>query len=672
MGLALQRHAVSSSVLAIACCLGHIGYAGADVAPPARYQKDRNGVDLARGTYSGRVKMLSIGSGNEELPLYLDHRNGRPGTSEYELGIYGDTTSVNVGVLGPNGPASTVFTKVNGVWVSKLGDGATLTQSGTGYVLTLSDGTQYSYDGTLTSVDSNRIARVTSVKYASGRTLTMSYLRQVGCSSQYQQQCGGGSNVPWKVRLISVASSSGYQLHFDYASTIAGDSSWNTLTTITAFNMATDACGITAYSCSFSQNWPAITVAAGAAAGSWTITDNIGRATTFTTTSIRRPGSTTDDLSVTYPSSGYGNVVSVTAAGQTWQYSYSGTYPSTTVTIGNPDGTSRIVTSNVTVGLPTQVTDESGAVTSYTYDSSGRLSTATSPTQVQQRFLYDSRGNVIESRLVSATSGTPADIVTSAGYDPSCGNTITCNQPNWTRDAKNAQTDYVYDPTHGGVTSVTLPANQSGVRPQRRYAYSQLQAYYKNSSGTLVASGAPTYLLTSVSECRSSSSCVNSADESRTVIAYGQPGIANNLLPTSTTVSAGDGSVAAATSFAYNGAGDVVSVDGPILGNADTVRSIYNAARQTTMVIEADPDGTGPLRSRATSYSYDSKGRVTGVVIGTANADGSSFTAVQTLSFGYDAADRKLLASLSTGGTTIAVAQYAYDAMGRTICTASA
>ena len=89
-----------------------------------------------------------------------------------------------------------------------------------------------------------------------------------------------------------------------------------------------------------------------------------------------------------------------------------------------------------------------------------------------------------ESRAVAKSGSGLADIVTTATFASSCANPKACNKPVTTVDAAGNVTDYSYDATHGGVLSVTAPAPTSGaVRPQTRYAYTGLQAYYRQSAG---------------------------------------------------------------------------------------------------------------------------------------------------------------------------------------------
>ena len=91
--------------------------------------------------------------------------------------------------------------------------------------------------------------------------------------------------------------------------------------------------------------------------------------------------------------------------------------------------------------------------------------------------------------MVAKTGSGLADIVTTGGYDTTCSNVKTCNQPNWTKDAKGNQTDYTYDTTHGGVLTVTAPGADQARSAAARYGYISLQAYF--SIGTIVALGQP-------------------------------------------------------------------------------------------------------------------------------------------------------------------------------------
>lgn len=112
-----------------------------------------------------------------------------------------------------------------------------------------------------------------------------------------------------------------------------------------------------------------------------------------------------------------------------------------------------------------------------------------------------------------------------------------CNKPIAQIDANGNQTDFTYDPAHGGVLTETGPA-VNGVRPQTRYAYVQRQAWIKTGSGSYVATGQPVWLLASKSICKTSAATGNPAwpcsagagDEVRTLYDYGPDSGPNNLL----------------------------------------------------------------------------------------------------------------------------------------------
>ncbi|OHT22046.1 RHS repeat-associated core domain-containing protein [Edaphosphingomonas haloaromaticamans] len=295
-------------------------------------------------------------------------------------------------------------------------------------------------------------------------------------------------------------------------------------------------------------------------------------------------------------------------------------------------------------------------------------------------YTYDARGNVTETRVVSKTPGTPADLVTTAGYDANCSNPVTCNKPNWTRDTRGQQTDYTYDPVHGGVLTETGPAAPNGIRPQTRYSYTAMQAYYKDASGAITASGGTgiqnIYVLTGISTCQSTASCAGTADEIKTSINYGPQatGTANNLLPISQSIGSGNGALTATTTAAYDSIGNAVSMDGPLAGTADTVRYRFNVARRTMGIVGPDPDGAGALKPRATRYTYNANGQMamveSGTVASQSDADWPGMVVLDKAVTLYDDKARKVREELFGGTTLEAVTQYSYDGLSRVDCVA--
>jgi YD repeat-containing protein len=86
------------------------------------------------------------------------------------------------------------------------------------------------------------------------------------------------------------------------------------------------------------------------------------------------------------------------------------------------------------------VTDGLNRTTSFQYEANGRLTRSTLPEGNYVQLTYDARGNVTETRAVAKAGSGLADIVTSASFDTTCTNVVTCNKPNSTTDARSNTT----------------------------------------------------------------------------------------------------------------------------------------------------------------------------------------------------------------------------------------
>lgn len=294
-------------------------------------------------------------------------------------------------------------------------------------------------------------------------------------------------------------------------------------------------------------------------------------------------------------------------------------------------------------------------------------------------FLKYYNGVPIEIRRVAKPGSGLADVVETANYTGCIPLTLTCDKPISVTDAKGITTDYTWSATHGGMLTETRAVPTTGaVRPQKRYTYQQFYAWYKNSAGTLVQSPYATWLVTQISECRTGAApaCVGTADETRTTFTYGPTGSANNLLPVSQTVAAGDSSISATTTWTYDALGNKLTEDGPLAGADDTTRWRYDAQRRVIGVVAPDPDGAGTAyKFRATRNTYDVAGRLTKVEQGTVDSqsdtDWAAFATLVTTETAYYALDRKTRVWVSgpTSGTHT-MTQYSYDLAGRLECTA--
>jgi hypothetical protein len=238
---------------------------------------------------------------------------------------------------------------------------------------------------------------------------------------------------------------------------------------------------------------------------------------------------------------------------------------------------------NLMVSLPSYIHDRCQVT---------NLQSVTDAQGVKTKYTFSS-GHLIRTQRIAKPGSSLPDIVQST--IDNCGANMTlCGKPPHLNDARGNITNFTYDSVHGGVLTETLPAPTAGaVRPQKRYTYTQLYARYYNNAGVLAQAPAPVWRLTSISECRALASCAGTADETLTTISYGPPGTANNLLPIVQTVAAGDGSISSTSSTAYDPQGNVVSVDGPLPGPADTAHTRYDVLRRVVGQISADPDGAG-------------------------------------------------------------------------------
>ncbi len=126
----------------------------------------------------------------------------------------------------------------------------------------------------------------------------------------------------------------------------------------------------------------------------------------------------------------------------------------------------------------------------------------------------------------------------------------------------------------------------------------------------------------------------------------------------------------------YDNIGNVLTVDGPLAGNADTIRYRYDAARQVTGVISPDPDGGGPLKNRAIRNSYNLDGQIVTAEQGTVNSqsdgDWAAFVPLVRKTNSYDSKGRlqiEALVSVSSNAQ-YQLRQFEYDDASRVICIA--
>ncbi len=665
-------------------CSGFAVPALAQSTPPIRQSVDPNGVDLFLGTVNLSTTDVSIGSNDMQG---LSFRRFWQGTAlrdnvNAQMTLSGNVMTVALGEI------SDSFTVSGTTYSPTEGNGAALTFNSSTNIFTYTarDGSVvfFSKNNSNSALYTGEQGRATEITRPSGERLTMTYQSARLCTNLVGDACRAQATI---YRVASARNASGYILTFTYGISgtgmrfdTAGDAAeWMTVYSVKAVNQAVEYCDPAAAPCSTTGNWPTASSVRGYSGGDYVIsvTDPLNRTTKFTSggsgiKAVRRPGSASDDISVTYNAT-TGRVASVITAVGTSNYAFSDTSGVRTTTMTNPAGQVTTYTFDIASQRMTSMTDPLGRVTFRQYDATGRPKRATAPEGNYTEITYDARGNATQTLSVAKAGSGLANLTTSASFPATCTNARTCNQPTSTTDAKGNITDYTYDASHGGVLTITAPAAMAGgIRPQTRYSYISYPAQVKNSAGSIISGGTNVVKLTGVSNCQTTTSCAGAADEIKTTIAYGSTGVGNNLLPTSSTTASGDGAVSATTVYGYDAVGNLTTVDGPLSGAADISAYRYDAGRQQVGAVGPDPDGAGARKHQAVRMAYDGKGRRTLVEVGNVNsqsdADWASFVSQQSASTVYDAADRPTEQRLVAGGTTYSVSQYSYDTAGRLDC----
>lgn len=671
---ALRRSAVLATLALSSPSLAQVP---ANAIAPPQSLVDQNGVDLLSGAAIVATPGVSIGPDEEasyqNIAVYSSWTNDAVPTISF---LTGGKIVISFG------ERSQEFTQSGSAWIATRHDGSTLTYVNDGvsnpYTYTDRGGTKYTFESIARFSWGGNPYYVTREVRADGLTTDFTYTPGL---------IDNGTSDPDIVpRLQWLRTSAGYGLLFGYESDFLPNygqvDAWLRITSVKTVNETTSECASVgcapagdpkiSYSRSVSGNTNVITVT-DPDGGQWRYTYYFSRLM-----SIKKPTDTNDSIVYGYTGD---YISSATTPAGVWQYSFSLAGTTLTAAVTNPLGKTKTVISDQSITQPTAVTDENGHTTGYAYDSYGRLTRVTTPegdlTSGYTELSYDARGNVTQTIRVPKTGSSLASITTSAAFDASCTNQKICNKPTSTTDERGNITNYTYDGNHGGVLTVTSPAPAAGgVRPQTRYSYTALQAWVKSGTGYR-QDASPVYKLTGVSTCVSGSSCAGTAAETKTTIVYqaGSSTSPSNLLPTSVSTGAGDGSLTATTSFGYDDAGNRVTIDGPLPGSDDMQTVRYDLSRRVVGTISADPDGTGSLKRRAQKVTFNADGQPTlnelGTVNGTSDTDWAGFSSLQQQSVGYDAAGRKMREVVTASGTTYGVTEYSYDGTGRLECVAT-
>ncbi|MXO57689.1 RHS repeat domain-containing protein [Pontixanthobacter gangjinensis] len=687
----MQNRAILLSTAAILPCLAFAAPLAAQSItldpPPIRAPLDESGVDLSSGAIVTPSSTVAIGGGDGLVHSRYRVPNGW--RHNYILSIakgaipnFGDETrKVQIG------GSTAEFIKVGADYIALHGEQGTLTEDATEYTYTTAGGAIYNFSKTLVANGESYYEAVeavgTTIISPSGSKTTLTYR---GDSYPF-------SGTMYVVRLQSVTNNAGYQLKFDYpvdTPTSANVDDWYRIDKVTAINNSQEYCDPAADSCSLTGTWPYLAYSEATSGNDKleTVTDVLGRQARFRTdsssrlTGVKRPSETTDGMVVSYD--GNSRVSAVTWQGlYARNYTWSNDANGNLVSVSDDSlGRERTVVTDQDEGVIKSQADALGNTTTFTHDSQSRVESVTAPEGNKVEYTRDVRGRVTEVRRIAKPGSTLPDIVTSATYPAAsssypydCTVNVTCDSPTSTTDARGNTTNYTYDPVHGGVLTVELPADPSGTRPKTTFAYADQSARIKNSAGNLVIAADPITKPVSIARCRVGASCSGTTNEQVVEVTYDNTQ-AENLQPYQVTRKAGDGTLAATSTLTYDHLGNVLTADGPLAGTVDLSRNRYDDAGQLVGTISPDPDDGGALKRLASRVTYNDDGQVTirenGSVAGLTDTDWAGFTVDTKGVTTYDEFGRtKTSAQVGVTGTAqYSIAQYSYDAAGRLDCAA--
>lgn len=338
------------------------------------------------------------------------------------------------------------------------------------------------------------------------------------------------------------------------------------------------------------------------------------------------------------------------AAGRTNTFAYTGAFINTLNDAGSRQTTYARDSSNRLV----TITAPDGAVASYTYDTTGRLSTITGPDGAGvTTFTYDTSHRVtkLTQTVTSTTGGAKADKVTSFTY--SAGKTIV-------KDARGNSSTFTLD-TQGRVT---IAKDQLGnERSQTWNTNSNVQSSTSAFASDSTAGNSTTYDYDALNNATqislptgAAASAQYAVDPKCPTAGSGNPNLpkcsqdsagnsksmqydtAGNLTSVKDTTSGGTGATVQQTAY-ENSAGTICSaktgqVCSTTNGNNKTTTYAYNADGEVASI-------TAPAPLGVTSYTYDSLSRVKTTTDGTG----------QTNTYLYDAADRLIETAFPTSRT---------------------
>ena len=291
------------------------------------------------------------------------------------------------------------------------------------------------------------------------------------------------------------------------------------------------------------------------------------------------------------------------ADGSVWKFQYGGNYgqvrnpdnipggpdPTAGTVITDPDN--KLSSSHFSASSPYDYIDANSHTTSYRYTGGSDFENY-DPSVPSGSFLvevdypeggkylaeYNGAYMAVSKETWVPKPGSPlANAVKQYSYTGDCvtapSTRQNCAKPTAITDPRGNETDLTYT-SFGGVATEWSPRPASGIpRPLKIYSYTQLYAYVKNASGTLVPAATPIWKLTSKVECESTPTaftpvCRIGGPKTTTSYQYGGTGTVNTLLLRGTVVDSGTGGLNLRTCYAYDNQGNKISETSPRAGLA--------------------------------------------------------------------------------------------------------
>ena len=287
------------------------------------------------------------------------------------------------------------------------------------------------------------------------------------------------------------------------------------------------------------------------------------------------------------------------------------------------------------------------------YETVDHLASVTFPEGNKFKYEYDVRGNITKTTEIPKTGGT-GKVVYQAGYPAVCSDRKTCNKPQWTRDAAGSQTDYTYDPAHGGMLTKLEPVDANGKRRKSWNEYSS-----NNTGNGLVYRISATHLC-SIFAGGANHDCQTVSDRVTRFTYWG-----NTFLPLTETQTNGIDSVSATTTYTYDSWGRVLSVTDPT-----NVTKYFRYDVMGRKTWEVSSNGAGSWV--ANKFTYDNGDRVTRVDRGILSDPNSSAIQIKGSTINtYDVEGRQTKTEfVDADYGRLSVQQFSYDAISRLICSA--